>query len=228
MTPLMSPSAHARGDGYTGPLPTVTYPLLGTPLRPAPTVLVVGYPAPAAVQIVERLITTDARPVTCVVPHDRWAEASQMHRGAQDSGRLRLLEGRADAPGLGLSCAARRLLDTTEEIYAVTSAPEIAAGHIQDFADECPRLRELHVVARDAALSPRSAWGALRRSLSVPAPVRASLRKLTAACTLGVASVAPVVRAVSPWKTLLDFDIETALSGKDLERDLWPGLGHAD
>lgn len=206
----MSSSAH--GDGRAGPAPTATY----FPLRPAPVVLVIGYPAPAAVQIVERLLTTGARPVTCVVSRDRWAEASQMHRGAQDRGRLRLLEGRADAPGLGLAGAARWLLGTTEEIHAVASARAIAAGHVHDFADECPRLRGLHVAALGPAFSPRSTWDA---------PARTARRALTVS-RRAVRTVrdAPFVRAARSWRPLMSMDLDVALSQDDLEQDLWPGL----
>lgn len=234
MASTTSPLTPAQGDGQTGPVPSLTYARLRKPLGPEPTVLVIGYPAPAAVQIVERLLATDARTIACVVPHDMRSEAARTHRGEQEAGRIRLFEGSADVPGLGLPCTAWRILDTTDEIYGVASRHEIAAGHIQDFADECPRLREVHLVAQDPAkhdAPPRKSKGALFRRLrgllSVPAPVRTTFSTLTTGLALGVARVGlavPFVRTAGPWTNLLDFDLEAVLSREDLEHDLWPGL----
>ncbi|OZC04381.1 hypothetical protein [Rubricoccus marinus] len=229
---MASPSSRpsqTQGDGHTSPVPFLTSPRVLRRLGPEPTVLVIGYPAPAAVRIVERLLATDARTVACVVSRERWADAEQMHRGAQEAGRLRLFEGAAALPGLGLPHTAWRILDTTDEIYGVASAREIAVGHIQDFADECPLLRELHLVPLDASgrSTPPSKQGALRRIAGLFSGLtraRTSFSSLASAFALGGAVVASVARAVGPWRELLDFDIETALSWEDIERDLAPGL----
>lgn len=151
---FLSSFGPASGDGHPGPglaiLPARRFP----PLGPEPTVLVVGYPAPAAVQIVERLLATDARTIACVVSHSQRSQATRMHCRAQETGRLRLFEGSAATPGLGLPCTAWRILDTTDEIYGVASPQDIATGHIQDFADECPQLSELHLVNSEPTAVP--------------------------------------------------------------------------
>ncbi len=206
--------------------PSLVLPRLG----PGPTVVVVGFPAPAAVAIVERLLATDARTVACVVSRDRWPEATRLNRAAQSSGRLRLFEGSASQPGLGLAHTAWRLLDTADEIYGVVSAQEIETRHLQDFADECPRLRDLHLVPQDPAGTGGRGGrlASLRRVIgsAVPAPLRPSVGRVTRALAQGVAGIArvgPVVRAARPWTDVLDLDIEAALSWEDVERDLWPG-----
>lgn len=210
----LSPSTPSAGDGCSGPIPSVA----GSPLqslRPPSAVLVVGYPAPQAVEIVERLLTTDGGLIACVVESDRWAEATRHVFAAKGAGRIRLFEGSASRPGLGLHRRAWRLLDTVGQIYGVATPGELATGHLQDFADECPRLCELHLVSTlppDGA--PTSTWAKVRQ--------RVWTRPAAAALGLAGAALAWVARTD---RSLLDVD--AGLSWEDLERDLWPGLGAA-
>ncbi|WP_412061696.1 hypothetical protein [Rubrivirga sp. IMCC45206] len=210
MTP--SRSTISVGDGHVGPIPSIA----GLPvhaIRPPSIVLVVGYPAPQAVAVVERLLATDGGMIACVVTRERWAEASRHVAAAGGTARIRLFEGSAARPGLGLHRRAWRLLDTVGQIWGVASPEDIASGHLQDFADECPRLRELHLVptcSDDAA--PASRWATLRQ--------RMWTRPAAVAVALGGAVLALVARTD---RSLLDVD--TGLSWEDLERDLWPGLG---
>jgi len=172
---------------------------------------------------VERLLSADERTVACVVARDDWSLAVRRHPEAQATGRLRLFQGSAAEPGLGLPCTAWRLLDTADEIYGVASEAALATRHLHDFAEECPKLRRLHLVALTER--PRSRR---RGPGSLMTPVRRLTSKLTAALAVaGIGVVAPFALALAPWKDLLDLDLAASLSWEDLERDLWPGTGQA-
>ncbi|WP_412069592.1 hypothetical protein [Rubrivirga sp. IMCC43871] len=210
----LSRSTLSAGDGHSGPIPSVSGSHLRA-LRPQPIVLVVGYPAPQAVEVVERLLATDGGMIACVVTREQWAEAIRHVSAAGGTDRVRLFEGSASQPGLGLHRRAWRLLDTVGQIWGVASPQEIASGHLQDFADECPRLRELHVVptlAADGAPGPGSVWATVRR--------RAWTRPVAVAVALAGAAVALLARTDRSL-----FDADAGLSWEDVERDLWPGLG---
>ena len=214
-----------RGDGYAGAAPEAARPPHAEPSDAL--VLVLGFPAPAAAAVVERLLSSDARTIACVVPGDRLSQAMELHRDARDAGRLLLFEGDAAAPGLGLAHTAWRILDTADEIHAVATPGEIAAGHVQDFADECPRLRELHLLPQTSAdaapLRPKA--GALRH-LRGALSARPSVREVATAVAVGAAAlVAPAVRAVG--RDLLNVDLDAAFSWDDVARDLEPGVGRA-
>ena len=233
MPPLSS--TPLRGDGQAGPLPRLarsrTLPRLG----PGPTVLVIGYPSRASARIVEEVLASDTRTVACVVTQDRMAEARSLREADQGAGRLHLFAGSAALPGLGLPHTAWRILDTAEEIYGVASASEIATGHIQDFAAECPRLRALHLIATDSdsRATPPSGmlWGSLRRTvaaLAAQSRARSAVGTLTSMWSrmvTGIARSRPIARPLRSWKDLIELDIEAALSWEDIERDLRPGRG---
>ncbi|MEM1043490.1 MAG: hypothetical protein AAGI91_12785 [Bacteroidota bacterium] len=200
-------------------------------LRPAPVVIVVGRPSPEAEAVVRRLLRAGDRAIAWVVPADGRRDAARL-ADAPGGARLTVHEGSAAEPGLGLPHTAWRLLDTADEIYCVAPRADVETGHVQDFADECPRLRRLHVVPLAAASSGPSGsqvWAWVRPSAVVRRAVATAglpFRALSAALRVGAsgASLAgAVVSGVRAWTQVVDVDLDAALSWEDLERDLWPG-----
>lgn len=133
-------------------------------VRPS-TVLITGYPAPAAVALVERLLARGDRLVVCLVAPEGRGEAARCAAAVERGrARLRLLAGAVAEPGLGLGRAARPLLDAVEEIFHYAPAgpgPDVSGdgrlSHLLDFAEECPRLRRLHGVGPGAGSLLRAA-----------------------------------------------------------------------
>ena len=233
MPPLSSPPL--RGADPSDPPSRLTRSRPPQTLGRGPTVLVIGYPCLASVRIVGEVLASDTRTVACVVTQDQMAEARALYEADQDAGRLHLFVGSAAQPGLGLPHTAWRILDTANEIYGVASTEEIAVGHIQEFAAECPRLRTLHLIATDsdsrATQTLEMLWRPLRRTvaaLTAWIPTRSAVGTLTSSWSRmvsGIARSGPIARPLRSWKDLIELDIEAALSWEDIERDLRPGRG---
>ena len=140
-----------------------------------------------------------------------------------------MYEGSAATPGLGLSLSARSVLDAAVEVFCVATPAEVATGHVWDFAEECPRLRRLHVVP--AAVPARSWRWAPAAARRVAAAARFPLRALSAvprvaagAAASGATLVGAAAAGLWAWARVVDLDVGAALTREDLERDLWPGV----
>ena len=223
--PALPPAS--RGDGAASAAPRLS---IAPP--PASVSLIVGYPAADAARIVDRLLAAGGPTVAAVVAPAHWHEAQRLRADAQADGRLRLYPGSADAPGLGLPHTAWRLLDTAIELYAVASPEALATGHVQDFADECPHLRRVHLFPASSDTRSRR-WPRVRPAhafRAAQAAARLSLRVAAGVVRAGASAVGAARAAalgLSAWTDGLGLDFDAALSGEEIERDLWPGLPHA-
>ena len=207
------------GDGsrHSEPLPPLTR-------RPDArgVSLIVGYPSPTAIGQVRRRLP-GALDVVVVVPRGEAAAAGDDLGSMPYGPRVRVVEGSAAEPGLGLGRAAGDLLSRVVEVVCVGAAADLGRGHVHDFADECPRLRRLVIVCErpsqgrstpSEALFERAAPVA-RLALAGAVPVL--LGSLATLCAAGRSLIAPV------WP---DGPFEVVITHVDVEGDLrpWGGL----